>query len=261
MVIVQVLLIVLQFIVAFYYYPSLPSMMPTHWNVYGNIDSYMSKEFAVWMMPIIGLLMLISFKIAPNFDPKKKKYQLFENEWQILQTVFIVFFVYMQGITFYAAFFPSLIIMRPMFIGLGILFILLGNYLSKIRQNYFIGIKVPWTLDNEDNWNKTHRFASWTFVTAGIIVLMEAFFIWQAAPIVFGSLMLAAFLPVLYSYLLFKKKQHYMRYIIIGFFIVVACLIGVRTLSGEDDWVCKNGKWTKHGKPSSARPTTRCNIK
>jgi uncharacterized membrane protein len=257
----QIILIAAQFAASLYFYPSLPSVMPTHWNVYGNIDSYMPKQYAVWMMPLLVLFMFISFKIAPSFDPKKNKYQLFSTEWQILQTVFIIFFAYMQGITFYAAYNPSLIIMKPMFIGLGTLFILLGNYLSKIRQNYFIGIKVPWTLESEDNWNKTHRFASWTFVIAGIIVLVEAFFIWQAAPIVFGSLMLGSFLPVLYSYLLFKNKQHYMKRILLGLLLLVVLLIGIRTISGEDDWICKNGKWVMHGKPSTRKPTIPCKVR
>jgi len=258
MLIFQIILIVIQFAASFYFYPTLPESMPTHWNVYGNIDSYMPKQYAVWMFPLLGLLMLILFKIVPSFDPNKKKYQHFVTEWQILQTIFIAFFTYMQGITFYVAHNPSLIIMRPMFIGLGILFILLGNYLSKIRQNYFIGIKVPWTLASEDNWNKTHRFASWTFVIAGIIVFIEAFFIWEATPIVFGSLMLGSFLPVLFSYLLFKKKEHLMKRIILGIIIALVLLAGMRTISGEDDWICKDGKWVMHGKPSSIRPTTNC---
>lgn len=258
MFIVQIVLIIIQFAASFYFFPTLPESMPTHWNVYGNIDSYMPKQYAVWMFPLLGIVMLILFKIAPSFDPNKKKYQHFSSEWQILQTVFVAFFTYMQAITFYAAYNPSLIIMRPMFIGLGILFILLGNYLSKIRQNYFIGIKVPWTLASEDNWNKTHRFASWTFVLAGIVVLIEAIFIWQAAPIVFGSIMLGSFLPILYSYLLFKNKQHFMKHIILGIILVITILVGMRTISGEDNWICKDGTWVMHGKPSYPRPSINC---
>lgn len=258
MLVFQIILIVIQFVASAYFYPTLPESMPTHWNIYGNIDSYMPKQYAVLLFPLLGLFMLILFKIVPSFDPNKKKYHHFSTEWQILQTVFVAFFTYIQGITFYAAYYPSLIIMRPMFIGLGILFILLGNYLSKIRQNYFIGIKVPWTLASEDNWNKTHRFASCTFVIAGIIVLVEAFFIWQAAPIVFGSLILGSFLPILYSYLLFKNKQRLMKHIILGIVLTIVLLIGMRTIGGEDDWICKDGKWIMHGKPSFPRPTTSC---
>jgi uncharacterized membrane protein len=258
MFIIQLLVIVFQFAASLYFFPSLPKVMPTHWNVFGQIDGTMPKEFAAWMMPLLGLFILTTFKLAPMFDPKNKKYHLFSHEWNIIQTVFVLFMAYMQGITFYAAYFPATQIMKPMFIGMGILFVLLGNYLSKIRQNYFIGIKVPWTLDNEDNWNKTHRFASWTFVLMGLIVFAEGFLIWNAAPIIFGSIMLAATLPILYSYLLFKKKERYMKYILIAVAVLIGGLLLIRVISGEDGWICKNGKWVQHGKPSAVKPTTTC---
>lgn len=232
MFIIQLFVITVQFAMAWYYFPSLPNVMPTHWNVMGQIDGYMHKEFAAWMMPLLGLFILIIFKLAPTFDPKNKKYHLFSHEWNIIQTAFVFFMAYIQCITFYAAYFPSTPIMKPLFIGMGTLFVLLGNYLSKIRQNYFIGIKVPWTLDSEDNWNKTHRFASWTFVLMGLVVLAEGFMIWNAAPVVFGSIFLATILPILYSYLLFKKKTVVMRYILLGLGIIlsiVLCLWAINT--------------------------------
>jgi len=211
MVIFQVLLVVLQFAASLFFYSSLPHLIPIHWNIMGNVDNYMVKQYAVWMMPLINVLMLASFKLAPHFDPKREKYHLFATEWQILQTIFITFFAYLQGIIFYISLHPGVGMMKPLFIGLGIFFILLGNYLSKIRQNYFIGIKVPWTLDNEDNWNKTHRFASWTFVLLGIVVLKEGFLMWNAAPVIFSSIILAATLPIVYSYRLFRKSKKIIR--------------------------------------------------
>lgn len=258
MIIFQVGIVIAQFLASLYYYPHLPSEMPMHWNVMGNIDSYMPKEYAVWLMPLISLALFVFFKLTPSFDPNKKKYHLFHPEWQIIQSVLISFFAYTQGIVFYASFYPTLQIMKPLFIGMGILFILLGNYLSKIRQNYFLGIKVPWTLASEDNWNKTHRFASFTFVIMGIIVLLEGFFIWNAAPVILGSIFLASFLPVIYSYLLFKDKIYLMKYIILGIMGVLVLLMGIRMLSGEDDWICVKGKWVSHGKPALQKPNVPC---
>ncbi len=261
MTIFQLGIIALQFCASFYYYPQLPARVPMHWNIMGAIDNYMPKEYAVWIIPFFSLALFVFLKLIPSFDPNKKKYQLFEPEWQIIQTVFICFFAYMQGIVFYASFYPTLQIMKPLFIGMGILFILMGNYLSKIRQNYFLGIKVPWTLASEDNWNKTHRFASFTFVTMGIVVLLEGFFIWKAAPVIFGSILLASSLPVMYSYLLFKNKQHLMRYVVLGIMGILVIFMGIRILSGEDNWICRNGKWISHGKPDVKKPTSPCPVK
>ena len=91
------------------------------------------------------------------------------------------------------------------YILIGMLFILLGNYMHKIKQNYTIGIRVPWTLNSEQNWNQTHRFASWVFILAGMICLIDTFFDSLAVMII--SLLIASFLPILYSFILYKKEN------------------------------------------------------
>jgi uncharacterized membrane protein len=93
-----------------------------------------------------------------------------------------------------------------MFSGLGFLFMLIGNYLSKIRQNYFIGIKLPWTLANEDNWNKTHRLAAWAFVLAGLVFILEAIVLFYPAWVLGSSILLATVGPMIYSYVLSKQQ-------------------------------------------------------
>lgn len=205
------ILVALMFIAAWYFLPSLPDMMPMHWNIRGEVDNYMPKNAAVWYMPILTVIILAVFRFIPLLDPKKDKYKLFKEEWEIIQTAFIGFFGYMQFLTIYISLNPETKMMPLMFIGLGILFALLGNYMSKIRQNYFIGVRTPWTLSSEENWNKTHRFASWSFVAAGIITLIEAFFMWNAPVIVFGSIILGSLSPVIYSYMLFRKSNNSKR--------------------------------------------------
>jgi len=256
--IVNAVLIVFMFLIGIFLYPQLPDQIPMHWNVMGQIDGYMSKPIGVWFMPVLTILMYISFQIFPNFDPKKNKYKLFKHEWEIMQMAMVGFFTYMQCIILYLTLHPTVSIMPLMFIGLGTLFILMGNYMSKIRQNYFIGVKVPWTLSSEDNWNKTHRFASWCFVIAGIFTLAEAFFVWQAPVIIFGSIMLAAFLPMIYSFLLYKKRVHAMKFVYLGILGIIVILALVRGMSGEDEWMCRDGQWVQHGKPSSPMPIEAC---
>lgn len=252
------IIVSLMFVASFVYRPVLPEMLPTHWNIRGQIDSYMPKGVAIWMMPAIALLSFLGFYFLPMIDPKKEKYKLFKNEWAIIKTALIGFFAYMQFLTFYIAINPGTNMMPLMFMGLGVLFILLGNYLSKIRQNYFIGFKLPWTLASEDNWNKTHRFASWCYVIAGIITLIEAYFIWYAPVVVFASLILASILPAVYSFLLFKKKAGMMKFIYIGLLVVFLGIFMIRLLAGEDGWICSEGRWIKHGAPSAPMPNSPC---
>ena len=88
------------------------------------------------------------------------------------------------------------------FVLLGIIFVILGNYLPKAKQNYTFGYKIPWTLNSEENWNKTHRLAGWLMVIAGIILIINAFFLFEWVVMVLAAVALA---PVVYSYILYKK--------------------------------------------------------
>jgi uncharacterized membrane protein len=251
-------IIIFSFLTGFLLLPQLPSAVPMHWNIQGQIDGYMSKNLAVWFMPGLMFFMFLSFQFLPLLDPKKDNYKHFKKEWEIMQTILIVFFAYMHFIVLYSAFHAGLNIMPLMFVGLGILFIVFGMNMSKIRQNYFIGIKVPWTLADEDNWNKTHRYAGRTFMIAGAITLVEAYFIWFAPFIIFGCIILASVLPIIYSFLLYKKAISKMKFVYLFLFILVIAVLMLRLWGGEDDWICQKGRWVKHGQPSAPAPTKAC---
>ena len=85
----------------------------------------------------------------------------------------------------------------------GLMFIIVGNYLPKCKQNYTIGIKIPWTLNSEENWNKTHRFAGWLWTICGILIMLTGFLgsFWVFLPIA----LLMVIVPVVYSYILHRK--------------------------------------------------------
>ena len=88
---------------------------------------------------------------------------------------------------------------------IGITFIIVGNYLPKCRQNYTVGIKIPWTLNDKDNWDKTHRFAGYVYILAGILIICSMFFKRSIAIIYLITMILAGILPVVYSYILYRK--------------------------------------------------------
>lgn len=207
------ILIVMQFALSAVFFQDLPKKLPTHWNIQGHADSFVDKSFAVWMMPGLTVLILILFHYLPNWDPYKKNYKKFKKEWEIIKTLLVTFFAYFHFVTIYISLNPQKSILPFLFAGLGVLFVSLGNYLSKIRQNWFLGIRTPWTLSDEDNWNKTHRYASWTFVLAGTVTLFLGIFGIFSPEIIFVIIMTAAILPILYSFLLFKKSEDKMKYV------------------------------------------------
>ncbi|MFC1599857.1 SdpI family protein [Patescibacteria group bacterium] len=203
--ILQLCIVASMLIVGFLLWDQLPEMMPSHWNINGEIDSYMDKTTWIWIFPGITMLMVLMFPFLSRIDPKKEKYELFRRPWLILQMVFVGFFAYIYFVSLYLTLNPSVPITGFIFGGMGVMFVLIGNYLGKVRQNWFMGIRTPWTLDNEEVWNKTQRLAGWLFLTAGLVVFAEAFIQWQVAWVMGVVIGIAVVVPVVYSYFLHRK--------------------------------------------------------
>ena len=146
------------------------------------------------------------------------------------------------------------------------LFILLGNYMGKIRQNFFVGMRTPWTLSDPEVWNKSQRFAGWMFVIGGLITIIESIVWLTSGAIIFAVVFLIAIVPMIYSYLLYRGKGNVNSKIMRSFVLLIAVVMfasaaiaaGFRLLSSEDEWICNNGQWVQHGHPSSPMPTEPC---
>ena len=179
----------------------LPDPMPTHWNAAGEVDGWSSKPFAVFGLPLLLLAAQWLCVLGTGADPKRKNHP--QKIIHLVLWIIPVLSVVMHTFTYLIAlgYGVRMEVVMPVFMGL--LFVIIGNYLPKCKQNYTIGIKIPWTLDNEENWNKTHRFAGFLWVFCGIAIMFTGFIggIWVFLPIAF--LMVLA--PVLYSYILHRK--------------------------------------------------------
>lgn len=204
---INVFLVLVSAGLAFWSYPYLPEKVPMHWNIDGEVDSYQPKAEAVWFMPVLIAVMWAMFQILPKLDPKRKNYAAFSAEWEVLQLAFLSFSVYLQAVIVYASLNPSVKSGPLMFLGMGAMFITIGKIMPKIKQNYFVGIRLPWTIANEDNWKKTHTFGGMCFMAAGILFLTGAMGGLLPAKAFFGLLMLTIAMPVAYSFWLFNRAK------------------------------------------------------
>lgn len=179
----------------------LPEQIPSHWNINGEVDGWSSKGFAVFALPLIllGAQWLCCF--VTGADPKKANHS--EKVYQLVFWIMPVLSVVLFVLTYGTALGKAMPVEMIMPILMGLLFVVLGNYMPKCKQNYTIGIKISWTLNSEENWNRTHRFAGRVWVVGGIAILLTAFLgnFW----IFFGITMVMASVPVVYSYLLHRK--------------------------------------------------------
>ncbi|MBO8170601.1 MAG: SdpI family protein [Bacillaceae bacterium] len=194
-------------------YPSLPDQIPTHWNVAGEPDNYSSKEFGVFGLPIINLIIYFAMFLVPRLDPGRDNYKRFDKVYRISRWGIVLFLTLIHQLMLYQAYAPiknwpvlDVSVVTPLL--MGILFVVIGNYLTRARRTYFFGIRTPWTLEDETVWKKTHRLGGWLFVLAGIISLISPVFPGMIRFIVvISSILLAAFIPSVYSYFIFKKRR------------------------------------------------------
>lgn len=193
-------------IVGAYFYTILPEQVPTHWNFNGNPDQRNHKIIAIGIVPLITLACIFLFPLLKNIDPKKANYKKFEKTREIFQLAIIVFFWYTYFVSLYVIQHPEINIGKFVLIGIGVLFLILGNYMGKIKQNFFIGIKLPWTLNSETIWNKTSRFGGKILLINGILFIISGILNWFSIRPIIILIISILVLPTIYSYYLFQKE-------------------------------------------------------
>ena len=181
-----------------YYWNQLPDPMAVHFGMNNEPDGFSSKSIAVFGFPLFGLAILWLGAFVTASDPKRKNIspKMFSLVLWIVPVIMNItaafMYAYNLGWKTDMTFAAELL--------LGILFVVIGNYLPKARQNYSIGIKIPWTLADEDNWNRTHRFAGYLYVAGGILLVIFAFTGMRRFEVLFGLILVITLIPVVYSY-------------------------------------------------------------
>ena len=195
----------LSFVGHLFVLPLLPDEVPIHWNVYGEADNWAGK-LSTLFLALLPLLMLLLFHLIPRIDPRSKSYQKHQKAYQVSITFFILFLNIILWITNAACLGYPVPIERLVPIGVGILFLAVGNYMPQLRTNYTMGIKNPWTLESEWVWKKTHVAGGFVFIIMGLCMILNGFFSnpWTSQ-ITVGIVLLGVFGLEVYSYLLFRK--------------------------------------------------------
>ena len=200
------LVVIVTWVIAWIYDPRLPDPVPSHWNIRGEVDGFMPKPWGVYLLPLISTvvsaLLLFLPKIAPQGFKLKKATKIYE----LLVLVNAVFLLGVMILVFEAGLNQSIDLNQWMMLLLGALFVLVGNYLSKVPKNFFLGIRTPWTLSSDQVWYKTHRLGSWSFVLAGLAMMVGGIMEWSISWLI-GFLVAAALVPVIYSLWAYKKIE------------------------------------------------------
>ncbi len=183
----------------------LPEQMPMHWNFRGEIDSYSSKAFAVLFsggfLCVMHLICILAVRIDPrheNISPRVFRLIL----WSVPAVALLIsLLIYPAALNYH----PDVNLWTGLF--MGILFMIIGNYLPKCRYNYTVGIRIPWTLADEEVWNRTHRMAGPLWMLCGAAVIVSGLITGGNLLVILILTVIMVLIPTVYAILLYRRKH------------------------------------------------------
>jgi len=193
---------------SFYFYQRFPDVVATHWNFRGQPDGYGGKAFVAFFFPALLSFMYLLFLILPQLDPKRDRYEEFAKTYNIFRHLIIGMLVVIYLATSFYNLGYDLNIGVITATSVGIMMIVFGNYMAKIRKNWFIGIRTPWTMSSENVWNKTHRLGGLLFIIFGAILIVLPFLPESLALAIFLSWIVVFIAGTFgYSWWLYKQEK------------------------------------------------------
>jgi uncharacterized membrane protein len=205
----QWLIIAAMLALAAWSWQRLPEQISTHWNLQGQVDGHGNKFVGLLLLPLTVVGIYFMMMLLPFVDPGRANYQNFVTVYNLLRVGMVAFMAALYVAIVAATFGYHIDITQVSFLGTAALFMLVGNVMGKIRPNWFVGVRTPWTLSSKMSWNKTHRLAGWLFLLMGALFAFVAFVhtTWSfvALLIVCAACIVSM---VVYSYLVYRRDPH-----------------------------------------------------
>jgi uncharacterized membrane protein len=190
-------------------WPHLPERIPLHWNAHGHLDGYGPR----WMLLVLGPGLMAAeiciFALLPVFSPRSFETDSFRNTYQLFAIASVVLAGYIQAVVLAVAVTGNGDIVSPALLsGVSLLLVFIGNLMGKVRRNFFIGIRTPWTLASERVWYATHRLAGKTMVATGLVSIAAA--VWGGLPGIALWLALigtGVLVPIVFSFIHYRSLE------------------------------------------------------
>ncbi len=203
---VQWLLIAAMFGAAVASWSFVPDRIPMHWNLQGDVDGYGGKFAGLALMPLATLGMYLLMLALPRIDPGYVNYASFAGAYHAIRISLVVFMAGLYAVILLAAFGKPVDVGMIIPLGVGALLTLMGTLMHRLRPNWFVGVRTPWTLSSRLSWDKTHRLAGWLFLVLGPLVALTGILrsgVYLAAVLVLGGVGIVGL--VVYSYVVYRS--------------------------------------------------------
>ena len=199
-------LILVSFLIGAYLYPYMPEKMASHWDANGSVDGYMPKLWGLFLLPAITAILFLVYMLIPKIDPLKGNIEKFRGHFDVFILLLFVFLFYVHMLTMLwnlSYRFNIIQLLTPAF---GLLIYYAGIMMENAKQNWFIGVRTPWTLSSEVVWDKTNKLAGKLFKVAGVLAAMGLIFPKYAIFLILVPVILAAVYPIIYSYQKYQQE-------------------------------------------------------
>lgn len=187
-------------------YGRLPERVPIHWNAEGVADGFASKPMGPFLLPICSLLLFGILYGIQRFLPREEQSERSLRVLAIAQVAVLAFLYAVTLVALLAAMGMAVPIDRVVIIGVGLLFMVLGNFMGKLTKNHLIGIRTSWTLANDEVWFLTHRVAGKTFVLGGLGLIFSGWFRGGIIPLLVIAALVVG-IPMIYSYVSYRRLE------------------------------------------------------
>jgi len=190
-------------------FPDLPDRIPTHFGVSGEPDDWMARWPGAFSFSGIALGLWLLLLGLRRIDPRRAHYERFDDTYWTILNVITLLLAATQAMSLGLGLGWPIDASRVLYVIMGLFFLILGNYLPRLKSNWWIGIRTPWTLDSERAWRDTHRVGGRTFVIGGLLVVLAALFLprgvreWVGTP----AIVFAVATPVVYSYFAYRRER------------------------------------------------------
>ncbi len=201
-------LIALAFLATAAVYGQLPARVPTHWGIDGTIDATWPKPLGPFVLPLVMAGLLLLLRLFPHIAPHGYRIEPFAHTYDIVQLAIIAFLFGLDAMTLLAGLGVAVPFAHCLSAGIGLLFVVLGNFMGKLTPNFFVGIRTPWTLADPEVWLRTHRLAGKLFVAAGLVIVVLALLGVGMGWLV-GGLIAIVMVPAAYSYVIYRQLEHH----------------------------------------------------
>ena len=201
-------LVVCAFAVSAVAYGRLPARVPVHWDIHGRANGYGSRLEGAFLMPVIMLIIAVMIPVLPKIDPRGQNYEKFRSSYDIMLGSVLSVMLLIHLLALSSALGMHVPIGRVAPAATGVLLVVLGNVMPRVRPNWMIGIRTPWTLSNDRVWERTHRVGGYLFMAAGLLLIVTTAFPLGASgvKVVIGAVLAAALGSVVYSYVAWRQE-------------------------------------------------------